>query len=137
MKRVLSLIYITILIFALSVANNNALASDNVVKVSSEYLFVASSNGIKKVPDTITAYKGEKIRGVPNSHTSKGSTEKLKGFEDLPLLVPLKEGAVLSLSGDSTFNDLPLLVPLTNKGEKSSANYETFKDLPLLVPLKG
>ena len=130
MKRILSVIYVMILLMTFTTMNN-VIASDSSVIVLSDCAILSEVINVRV--DGVTSYKGEKVHEVPLYLTSTNSSDTIieETFNDLPLVVPLNKGEVNEES--KAFNDLPLVIPL-NKGETSKVS-KVFNDLPLIVPL--
>jgi hypothetical protein len=132
MKRILSALYVIILLLTFT-STNYVIASETSVVVLSDSS-VASEMVVVRTAE-INPYKGEKVRGVPNEATSGYiNVSDYDKFDDLPLVIPLNKGEETSFGNTLKFNDLPLLVPL-NEGESTNEN-KAFNDLPLVVPLE-
>ena len=130
MKRILSVIYVMILLMTFTTMNN-VIASDNSVVVLSDCAILSEVINVRV--DGVTSYKGEKVHEVPLYLTSTNSSDTIieETFNDLPLVIPLNKGEVSEES--KAFNDLPLIVPL-NKGEANEES-KAFNDSPFVIPL--
>jgi len=108
-KRILSVIYVMILLMTFTTMNN-VIASDSSVIVLSDCAILSEVIDVRV--DDVTPYKGEKIYEVPLCLTNKNNSNTIieETFRDLPLIVPLNKGEVKEVS--KAFNDLPFVIPL-------------------------